>query len=203
MVKKENNTKLITLVDGVLLVNGYAKPGDCAYDTLFSEIIKVLGNTRIVTSNPTRFLKIIATNNPKYNLPTIDYDGLEEKYGIIDIDQLVEDYIEECWLSGEGYDTEDIEAVKITAKYFIEKSNKNKKYTEDDLRKAMNFGKFGVYNGITTTTEFIHSLQKNEWDVEVELDERKQITSSDKGFLEDNPNYMKPLINNNKIKILK
>jgi hypothetical protein len=34
------------------------------------------------------------------------------------------------------------------------------KYTDDDLRKAMHFGKFGEYNGQETTIGFIQSLQQ-------------------------------------------
>jgi len=44
----------------------------------------------------------------------------------------------------------------------------DKKFTEDDLRLAMHFGKFGEANNQTTTIGFIQSIQ-TEWDVEIEM----------------------------------
>ncbi len=44
----------------------------------------------------------------------------------IKIDEEVERYIEDHWLSGEGYDTKDIDAVRITAKHFISKNHESK-----------------------------------------------------------------------------
>lgn len=45
----------------------------------------------------------------------------------------------------------------------------DKKFTEDDLRLAMHFGKFGEANNQTTTIGFIQSIQ-TEWDVEIEME---------------------------------
>ena len=45
----------------------------------------------------------------------------------------------------------------------------DKKFSEDDLRLAMHFGKFGETNNQTTTIGFIKSLQQTEWDVEIEM----------------------------------
>lgn len=42
-----------------------------------------------------------------------------------------------------------------------------KRFSEDDLRLAMHFGKFGETNNQTTTIGFIKSLQQTEWDVEI------------------------------------
>jgi hypothetical protein len=38
-----------------------------------------------------------------------------------------------------------------------------KVYSEEDLRKAMHFGKFGEYEGIQKTQEFIQSLKQPKW----------------------------------------
>jgi hypothetical protein len=46
----------------------------------------------------------------------------------------------------------------------------DKKFSEDDLRLAMHFGKFGEANNQTTTIGFIQSLQQTEWDVEVVME---------------------------------
>ena len=46
--------------------------------------------------------------------------------------------------------------------------NKDKLFTEDDLRLAMHFGKFGEVNGQTTTIGFIQSLQQPT-EIEVEI----------------------------------
>lgn len=45
----------------------------------------------------------------------------------------------------------------------------DKKFSEDDLRLAMHFGKFGEANSQTTTIGFIQSLQHVEWEVEIEM----------------------------------
>jgi hypothetical protein len=45
----------------------------------------------------------------------------------------------------------------------------DKKFSEDDLRLAMHFGKFGETNNQTTTIGFIKSLQQTEWDVEIDV----------------------------------
>jgi hypothetical protein len=45
----------------------------------------------------------------------------------------------------------------------------DKKFSEEDLRLAMDFGKFGEANNQTTTIGFIQSLQQTEWDVEIEI----------------------------------
>ena len=47
----------------------------------------------------------------------------------------------------------------------------DKKFSEDDLRLAMHFGKFGETNNQTTTIGFIKSLQQTEWDVEIETNQ--------------------------------
>jgi hypothetical protein len=46
----------------------------------------------------------------------------------------------------------------------------DKKFSEDDLRLAMHFGKFGETNNQTTTIGFIKSLQQTEFDVEIEME---------------------------------
>ena len=46
----------------------------------------------------------------------------------------------------------------------------DKKFSEDDLRLAMHFGKFGEANNQTTTIGFIQSLQQTECDVEIVME---------------------------------
>jgi hypothetical protein len=52
--------------------------------------------------------------------------------------------------------------------------NKDKLFTEDDLRLAMHFGTFGEANGQTTTIGFIQSLQQPT-EIEVEIEEFEYI----------------------------
>ena len=48
----------------------------------------------------------------------------------------------------------------------------DKKFSEEDLRLAMHFGKFGESNNQTTTIGFIQSLQQTEWDVTFNPEEK-------------------------------
>ena len=68
----------------------------------------------------------------------------------------------------DGYDT--TELCRIAFKDGFQKALEiigDKKFSEDDLRLAMHFGKFGEANNQTTTIGFIQSLQQTEWDVEI------------------------------------
>jgi hypothetical protein len=69
----------------------------------------------------------------------------------------------------------------------------DKKFSEDDLRLAMHFGKFGETNNQTTTIGFIKSLQQTEWDVEIVIgttniryDGGSYITANPKPKLDEN-----------------
>lgn len=60
------------------------------------------------------------------------------------------------------------------------KAKEKYKYTEDDIRDAMNFGKFGEFNGIKTTIKFIESLSQPKYPItfEYEMEENKPKTTS-------------------------
>ena len=99
--------------------------------------------------------------------------------------------IKNCEAIANGYDLDElaeseygtvIESVRGSKEYDIEADRKSgfktgfkkaleilgdKKFSEEDLRLSMHFGKFGEANSQTTTIGFIKSLQQTEFDVEV------------------------------------
>jgi hypothetical protein len=98
--------------------------------------------------NPKDNFKKIIAYKPKGNAPELDLPLLP----------YVEDEVEKL---AESYYTQ-IRLAERTAFKFGYKAA-TKKYSEEDLRKAMHFGKFGEYEGIQKTQEFIQSLKQPKW----------------------------------------
>jgi hypothetical protein len=94
----------------------------------------------------------------------------DEIFGVVDVEKLAEDFV--CDIFGE--DKKEIDLSNALVICFIKGFkkamglNKDKLFTEDDLRLAMHFGKFGEVNGQTTTIGFIQSLQQPT-EIEVEM----------------------------------
>jgi hypothetical protein len=98
--------------------------------------------------NPKDNFKKIIAYKPKGNAPELDLPLLP----------YVEDEVEKL---AESYYTQ-IRLAERTAFKFGYKAA-TKVYSEEDLRKAMHFGKFGEYEGIQKTQEFIQSLKQPKW----------------------------------------
>ena len=66
----------------------------------------------------------------------------------------------------------------------------DKTFSEEDLRLAMHFGRFGEANNQTTTIGFIQSLQQTEWDVTVEMEYVGECNgNNDEGCFQDSPGH--------------
>ena len=96
----------------------------------------------------TTISKKIIAYKPKGNAKELDLPLLPD----------VEDDVEKL---AESYYTQ-IRLAERTAFKFGYKAA-TKVYSEEDLRKAMHFGKFGEYEGIQKTQEFIQSLKQPKW----------------------------------------
>ena len=106
----------------------------------------------------TTISKKIIAYKPKGNAPELDLPLLPEIVVEDDVEKLAE-------ISSELQEGTYTPQHKITYKHgFIDGyKTATKVYSEDDLRKAIHFGKFGEYEGIQKTQEFIQSLKQPKW----------------------------------------
>lgn len=166
-------TKLIKLEQGYILVsNEKIKQDDFAiYKT--GEIIKY-----VVKVNTDNLQKIIASTFIPELLP-IDFNRLEEELGIIDLNDIVDELDNELI----PFATEEFEKWNIWRNGIILgfnkclSLNKNKLYTEENVREAIIKGYYTCMNNITENSSeikdsdfknIIQSLQpKLEWNIEV------------------------------------
>lgn len=200
-----NNYKLIKLSEGYIIVSDEdIKEGDYVYHPEVSKKYTAVditkkGNDRYTERNyiAQGIYKHIPTTNDWYlkerkiiasnfipELPNIDFNNLEEEFGIVDINKLTNDYFlqEYSWTSNNDlpYKEADIKNIKKDFKKGFNKClslNKDKLYTEQQLKKA-----FGFYAFVSPSQQpynekefkdafnvFIQLLQpKTEWRVEVE-----------------------------------
>jgi hypothetical protein len=98
----------------------------------------------------TTISKKIIAYKPKGNAPELDLPLLPEIVVEDDVEKLAESYYTQIRLA------------ERTAFKFGYKAA-TKVYSEEDLRNAMHFGKFGEYEGIQKTQEFIQSLKQPKW----------------------------------------
>jgi hypothetical protein len=91
--------------------------------------------------------------------------AIERGYDLDELASDVADEICERWHVGEEWSTAQ-KGFKLGFQNALELIG-YKKFSEEDLRLAMDFGKFGEANNQTTTIGFIQSLQQTEWDVEI------------------------------------
>jgi hypothetical protein len=132
------------------------------------EIIKgdfvILTNNEIIEAeegdgSPKRKCKIIAYQ-PKENAPELDLPLLPEMIVEDDVERLAEKHLQ-FWRSKNNIHlSKIIHAERCKNDFKAGYKAATKVYSEEDLRNAMHFGKFGEYNGITTTQEFIQSLKQ-------------------------------------------
>lgn len=104
-----------------------------------------------------------------YQIGKLSIDNCDEVFGIINKHKLAEETYNEYPNNPkdkpEWHYNRDVNCFK-KRKAFVKgfdkamELNKDKLFTEDDLRLAMHFGKFGEVNGQTTTIGFIQSLQQ-------------------------------------------
>jgi len=170
--------KLIKLKEGYIIVSDKEiKEADIHINLLTKEIERAsknlsknfIGNSNFNFSVRKQYKKIIASNFIP-ELPNIDFNNLEEEFGIIGIDKLVSKINTPEGLDQFSYD----EGFKLGFNKCLE-LNKNKLFTEKNinpLREILIDGALSNMSCSSAVVEFdkiIKSLQpKTEWDVEVE-----------------------------------
>lgn len=222
-------TQLIMLDTPLIVSDEEIKEGDSIW---YKDFVNQIGEAGEDNLDKNHFSKIIAGIE---GLPSIDWNGLEEEFGWVDVeisslcyyDRRNPDFsIKEEY----GYDREEIENTGdfarkgcacdncfygrslLTEQIIKLKSLNEKKFSLEDIQKAIEIGETSIIlNGRGSYLEskqikvsFIQSLQQPKvFDIEIKIEDRKQVSSSEKGFLKENVNYNKPIITNNSIKILR
>jgi hypothetical protein len=105
----------------------------------------------------------LSTESP-YN--KLSKENCDDIFGVVDVDKFSHEHCDRLYHEGDI----NWERYRIHFKEGFDKAmelNKDKLFTENDLRLAMHFGKFGEGNGQTTTIGFIKSLQPTEIEVEI------------------------------------
>lgn len=206
-----NNYKLIKLEQGYIIVSDEKiKDGDTIIYPIKTIIpVQYLGGDLIGTE-----LKVIAsTFIPE--LPNINFNDLEEEFGIIDIEKLADKYLDSderlCNNSFNGF----IEGFNKCLEL-----NKNKLYTEEQMLDMFNAGRsFEIYqlaknlesfkeskNPPLNEIDYLKSLKpKTEWDIEVEMETKCYCGHTSYCECEEIKEKLfiqRPKIINNKIKII-
>lgn len=111
-------------------------------------------------------LKIIASDNPEYNIQSIDYNGLEEQFGIVDVERLA-----------------NLHKVNISAHWSKESFKQgfkkaqelnNKKFSLKDMKRIFSEGMLlpnsKIQDSDNIFNELIKSIQYKVFDVEIETE---------------------------------
>jgi hypothetical protein len=116
----------------------------------------------------------IATYPKDEDIVCLSKENCDEIFRVVDIDNLDRKIRGLMMISGTSNGTIDHPNTGKMISLFNKamELNKDKLFTEDDLRLAMHFGTFGEANGQTTTIGFIQSLQPTEIKVEIVLEEK-------------------------------
>ena len=192
------NTQLIMLPNPIVVSDEQIKKGDFIFYIHFGESIisKAKMDELDNLNNPDKFFKKIIAGIE--GLPTVNLSLVAERIGWVDLEKLAEQH-----LPFNPYLTQDDFAVRrryFEHGYKAHQSLNEKKYSEEDIVKAIEFGieTTNIFEKGTIST-FIDSLSKpKEYLVEVQT-ERIRYPKGDDGW-ED---VYTPKITNNTIKILK
>jgi len=149
--------------------------------------------------------KIIASDgNPEHNLPSINYNGFEEKFGAVNIEKLARDYaLNNFRIEDEEEHNDAINSLINFCKKA--QSLNDKKFSLEDMREAMKYASshLSSMNGINKHLDYI-TQQPKVFDIEVEME--AVGTSVAQGFNMENISSdfkLVPKIKNNQIKIIK
>ena len=157
---------------------------------------------------------VLASTEKNLDVPLLDRKKIEMLLGKTDIEKMAEKILEDTTVIFERNPMTDYNRGKLNG--IIEGYNKclQNNFT---LEQISGFAEWLSVNqwrdGITKTLYiksdwkklfniYMKSISKTEWDIEVEIDTRKQVTGNDKGFLVDNVNFNKPFVKDNFVNIL-
>lgn len=188
-------TQLIILEQGNIIVSDdEINEGDLVYESNINKIFPIhkhgLPNFNLCRK------KIIASDNPSHNLPIIDYNGLEEKFGIVDLEKLVDKYYGDSDYAKES-------KIGFIKGFKKSQSLNDKKFSLEDMNKILSYltspNLTDEYR-VVFARKHIQSLQQLKvFNIEVEMVEGWKDCSE--GVFETN--HWQPKITNNSIKITK
>lgn len=151
-------TELIKLPEGNIIVNDDEPKSEDKVKYVGSVFIlrnanlyDIENNNQACLPNQTAKLlpyrKLIASDNPAHNLPSIDYNGMEEQLGVVDVEKLADEYCKESdRLSNPNDYISYIEGFKKA------QSLNDKKFSLEDIKKAIEF--FKIYQLSTNRDVF-------------------------------------------------
>jgi hypothetical protein len=157
-------------------------------------------------------------------LPNIDFNNLEKKFSIVDVEKLKDSWYNTQKNKSESYLFQYNEMVNDALEAGIKiglELNKDKLYTEKDLKKAIKLAQNYTCDVQYDDNEIMHeilkhthsesmiiqSLQpKTEWDIKIEMETKcycGHTSHCECEEIEGKPFIQRPRLNNNQIKILK
>lgn len=167
-------TQLIKLKDYNIIVSDKEIKGKGLRVDLERMSVGFIDSDTLYNQQPEQFKKVIASDNPEHNLPNIDYNGLEEEFGIVDVEKIackkyyvmdgLDDY-DENYYNGTNVDK---------AKAFIDGFKKaqelnDKKFSLQDIIKSIEF-----IDEDMTSEQILQVLQKTKvFDVDIQIDNNK------------------------------
>lgn len=200
-----NKYKLIKLKEGCIIVSDETpKNNDYAlYDKYIRKVDSTF-NQPGMDWNALNTRKIIASTFI-LDLPNIDFNGLEEEFGIIDIGKLAENLFPTDFTKmamNNVFENRYIQHGFIEGFNKCLSLNKDKLFTLEDLRIVFGLGAANNANGKPSFEDIIQSLQPKEWDIEIETEYIKDFYRDGFGGA-GTIDIKQPKLTNNQIKILK
>lgn len=214
VIFKTMKTQLIILEQGNVLVSDEkekVQSGIWYYE--IDNHIPVYQFTKDTLPDRYYLQKVLASDNPKHNLPSINYNGLEDKFGIIDVEKLAEKNFKKNTSSLNKISYE----IGFEEGFEICQSLNDKKFSLEDMENAYNAGENYGYESSPiephyldrvnpTFIQFIEKLQQPKiFNVEVEMETMYHSDKGDRPYPDETcqGHYLQPKITNSSIKITK
>lgn len=221
-----NNYKLIKVKEGYIIVSD-KEIENYYFNNHTKKIYLETHPKRLEVANKElnkkiRFKIVASTFIPE--LPNIDFNNLEKKFSIVDVEKLKDSWYNTQKNKSESYLFQYNEMVNDALEAGIKiglELNKDKLYTEEDLREAIklaqnytcdvqydeNDERHEILKHTHSENMIIQSLQpKTEWNIEVKMETKcycGHTSHCECEEIEGKPFIQRPRLNNNQIKILK
>jgi hypothetical protein len=221
-----NNYKLIKVKEGYIIVSD-KEIENYYFNNHTKKIYLETHPKRLEVANKElnkkiRFKIVASTFIPE--LPNIDFNNLEKKFSIVDVEKLKDSWYNTQKNKSESYLFQYNEMVNDALEAGIKiglELNKDKLYTEKDLKKAIKLAQNYTCDVQYDDNEIMHeilkhthsesmiiqSLQpKTEWDIKIEMETKcycGHTSHCECEEIEGKPFIQRPRLNNNQIKILK